>query len=58
MDAGSDSWMVDLYDFQQELARPLGDVDRGEYGDVHAWARRNGTRQGTPFLLVPDATAD
>jgi hypothetical protein len=50
--------MVDFYDFQQELARPFEDGGLGEYGDVHTWARRNGARQGTPFLLAPDGPAD
>lgn len=49
--------MVDFYDFQKELTCP-SDENLEQYGDVRAWARRNGARQGTPFLLAPNGTAD
>lgn len=58
MDDELGSWTVDFYDFRRELTCPASDKDLRTYGDVYPWARRNGARQGTPFLLAPDGTAD
>ncbi|MFI0716384.1 integrase [Streptomyces inhibens] len=51
------SWTVDFYDFRRDLRCPDSDL-LDAYGDVHDWARRNGARQGTPFLVAPDGRAD
>ncbi|HEV2639031.1 MAG TPA: hypothetical protein VGX23_28055 [Actinocrinis sp.] len=58
MDEAPGSWTVDFYDFRQVLVDRAVDGVFDGCGDVHAWARRNGARQGTPFLLAPDGTAD
>lgn len=58
MDAEPGSWTVDFYDFRQVLSCPATDEDFRTYGDVHSWARSNGARHGTPFLLAPDGRAD
>ncbi|MFE9614203.1 integrase [Streptomyces sp. NPDC006012] len=58
MDDTQGSWTVDFYDFRRQLTCPAADEGLRAYGDIHNWARRNGARQGTPFLLAPDGTAD
>ena len=51
-----DEWWLDFYDFSRDL-EPVDGLIPG-LGDVHAWARRNGARHGTPILLDPSGRAD
>jgi integrase len=51
-----DEWWLDFYDFSRDL-ESVEDLVPG-LGDVHAWARRNGARHGTPILLDPSGRAD
>jgi site-specific recombinase XerD len=52
----ADGWTLDFYDFGQQFAL-VEDVVPG-LGDVSAWAKRNGARDGTPFFLDPWGRAD
>jgi len=47
--ASADGWTLHFYDFQQPFVS-VDDVVPG-LGDVKAWAKRNGARDGTPFFL-------
>lgn len=51
-----DGWFLDFYDFRRGLGS-VEDLVPG-VGDVVARARRNGARDGTPFLLDPSGRAD
>lgn len=55
----SDSgWLLHFYTADRGLA-PVDDLVPALRGvDVEAWARRNGAREGTPFLIGPDGRPD
>ncbi|MGQ9411197.1 hypothetical protein [Mycolicibacterium gilvum] len=52
----ADGWTLHFYDFRRRFV-PVDDVVPG-LGDVEAWAKRNGARDGTPFFLDPVGRAD
>ena len=52
----ADGWTLHFYDFRRRFVA-VDDVVPG-LGDVEAWAKRNGARDGTPFFLDPWGRAD
>jgi hypothetical protein len=58
LDDGSSCWTLDVYDFREVFTASAGDEQLRGFGDVHAWAERNGARHGTPILLSPSGEAD
>ncbi|GLP73563.1 integrase [Mycobacterium antarcticum] len=52
----ADGWTLHFYDFSRRFAQVEDVVP--ELGDVEAWAKRNGARDGTPFFLDPWGRAD
>jgi len=52
----ADGWTLHFYDFHQRFVS-VDDLVSG-LGDVEAWAKRNGARDGTPFFLDPWGRAD
>jgi integrase len=49
-------WVLSFYEFDR-VWEPVDDLVPG-VGDVLAWARRNGAREGTPFFVDPSGRAD
>lgn len=49
-------WSLHFYDFQRQFVS-VDDVVPG-LGDIKAWAKRNGAREGTPLFLDPSGRAD
>ncbi|WP_190817058.1 hypothetical protein [Saccharopolyspora pogona] len=58
MDNELSCWTVDFYNFHQVFTMQAEDGQLVEFGDVHAWAERNGVWHGTPILLSPTGEAD
>ena len=52
----ADGWILHFYDFGRR-SEPVDDLFPG-VGDILAWAKRNGARDGTPFFLDPWGRAD